>query len=168
MAEQTLDQLSSWASHTQHNVRRTISNLTLHDYIRLIIILGGYCLLRPYLLQLSAKFQAKDHERELDPDEMSSMAAVSSPNSLRSQVTVPEDSDDDDDDDDDDNDGDAGDGRGGGGARSIVRTGADWGRTARRKQRRMIRQILEADERLKAAEAEADESDKDIEEFLVN
>lgn len=136
-----MDKFHTWAGNLQRNVEESVSKMTLYDYIRVIIVLGGYCLLRPYLLQLAGRFQAKDHERELDPDEMSSAAAVS-PNSLRGQVEVPEDSDEEE-----------------------AITGTDWGRTARRRQRRLIRKILEAEEKLKAEEAELD-SDKEIEEFL--
>ncbi|KAI9783356.1 MAG: hypothetical protein M1839_003890 [Geoglossum umbratile] len=92
--------------------------------IRIVIILGGYALLRPYLLKLAGKFQARDHERELDPNEMSSDAVMSA-RSLRGQVQVPDDTDEE---------------EGSG-------TGADWGRGARRRQREMIRRILEAEEK---------------------
>lgn len=135
-----------WAGNFQHNLTETVTKMAWHDYIRIVIVIGGYCLLRPYLILLGGKFQAKDHERELNEDEMSSAAAMS-PNSLRGQVQVPEDSDDED---------------GGEGAGT---TGTDWGRSARRRQRQLIRKILEAEEKLKAEEEEAD-SDKDIEEFL--
>lgn len=135
-----------WAGNFQHNLTETVTKMAWHDYIRIVIVIGGYCLLRPYLILLGGKFQAKDHERELNEDEMSSAAAMS-PNSLRGQVQVPEDSDDE----------DGGDGAG--------TTGTDWGRSARRRQRQLIRKILEAEEKLKAEEEEAD-SDKDIEEFL--
>lgn len=141
-----MDNMHVWAGNFQHNLTETITKMAWQDYIRIVIVIGGYCLLRPYLILLGGKFQAKDHERELSEDEMSSAAAMS-PNSLRGQVQVPEDSDDE----------DGGEGRG--------TTGTDWGRNARRRQRQLIRKILEAEEKLKADEAEAD-SDKDIEEFL--
>lgn len=141
-----MDNMYVWAGNFQHNLTETVTKMAWHDYIRIVIVIGGYCLLRPYLILLGGKFQAKDHERELNEDEMSSAAAMS-PNSLRGQVQVPEDSDDE----------DGGDGAG--------TTGTDWGRSARRRQRQLIRKILEAEEKLKAEEEEAD-SDKDIEEFL--
>lgn len=127
--------------------------MTIQDYLRLVIIVGGYALLRPYLIQLGGKFQAKDHERELSEHETSSMAAMS-PNSLRGQVTVPEDTDDDEEENED----------GEHSGREQSRD-ADWGRRARRRQREMIRKMLEAEERARAEEG--DDSDKEIEEFLV-
>jgi len=141
-----MDNMHVWAANFQYNLTKTVTKMKWIDYIHIVIVIGGYCLLRPYLIQLGGRFQAKDHERELDEDEMSSAAAVS-PNSLRGQVQVPEDSDDED------------------GEEVGGTTGMDWGRNARRRQRQMIRKILEAEEKLKAEEAEAD-SDKDIEEFL--
>ncbi|MCJ1258098.1 hypothetical protein MMC24_005928 [Lignoscripta atroalba] len=139
-----IDQLHTYAYRFQDKVAKSVSKLTVENYIRLVVVIGGYCLLRPYLLKFGAKFQAKDHDRELDPNEMSSAAAIS-PNSLRGQIQVPEDSD------------------------SEVEQGAgtatSWGRNARRRQRHMIRRIVEAEEKLKAEEAEAD-SDKEIAEFL--
>ena len=82
---------------------------------------------------------------------MSSAAAVHL-NSLRGQVSVPDDSSDEDE------------GEGEEGKRRA--SGLDWGKKARRRQRGLIRSILEAEERLKREAEEAD-SDKEIEEFLV-
>jgi hypothetical protein len=115
----------------------------MQDYIRLVIIIGAYCLLRPYLLKLAGRFQAKDHEREIDANELSSGAAMN-PNSLRGQVMVPDDTD---------SEGEA--------------TGAEWGKRAKKRQRQLIRKILDADEKRKLEEQEA-EDDKDIAEFLVD
>lgn len=140
------ENLHSWVNNFNSNVQGSFSKLSLHDWIRLVTVVGAYCLLRPYLIKLGARFQAQDHERQIDDDETSSGAAIS-PNTLRGQVQVPEDSDDDDE-----------------GVKGA--TGADWGKKARRRQRRVIRKILEAEEKLSAEQAEAD-SDKDIEEFLV-
>ncbi|KAI9767514.1 MAG: hypothetical protein M1839_004474 [Geoglossum umbratile] len=130
------------AENLRRNVSSSVSQLSLKDYIRIVIILGGYALLRPYLLKLAGKFQARDHERELDPNEMSSDAAVSA-RSLHGQVQVPDDTDEE---------------EGSG-------TGADWDRGARRRRREMIRRILEAEEKKRVEEAE--DSDKDIEEYLA-
>ncbi len=147
-----LHHLHTWSSNLQHNISNSVTRMTIQDYLRLVIIVGGYALLRPYLIQLGGKFQAKDHERELSEHETSSMAAMS-PNSLRGQVTVPEDTDDDEEDEDGEHSG-----------REQSRD-ADWGRRARRRQREMIRKMLEAEERARAEEG--DDSDKEIEEFLV-
>ncbi len=115
----------------------------MKDYIRLIAIVGGYCLLRPYLIKLGGKHQAKDYNKAHDADEMGSPAAMS-PKALRGQSDVPEDSDSEE--------------------HAAPDAGLNWGKDARRNQRRTLKQILEAEER-KGAVEEAD-SDKEIEEFL--
>lgn len=99
-------------------------------------------------MKLGGKFQTSDHERPLDPNEMSSPAAVS-PNTLRGQIDIPEDSDSED---------------------EGTVSGSNWGKSARRKQRHMVRQIVEAEEKLTTTEVEEEDeetaSDKEIEEFL--
>lgn len=95
-------------------------------------------------MKLGGRFQASDHEKEIDDSEILSPAAVS-PNSLRGQVNVPDDSESEEE---------------VGGA-----TNTNWGRTARRRQRKLIKSIVEAEEKSKAEEEAAD-SDKEIEEFL--
>ncbi|KZF19530.1 DUF1531-domain-containing protein [Xylona heveae TC161] len=137
-------QINAWASNLHHNVSRSLANLTVYDYIRLVIIIGGYCLLRPYLIQLGARFQAKDHERKLDSEESHSSPAAVSPNSLRGQIGIPEDSEEED----------------------VGVVGPSWGQTARRRQRQLIRRILDEEER-RRAEEDPTESDKEIEQFLI-
>lgn len=44
--------------------------------LRMVIFLGGYLMLRPYILKLQAKFQERDHAREIDPTEESSHSAM--------------------------------------------------------------------------------------------
>lgn len=95
-------------------------------------------------MKLGGRFQASDHERELDDTEVLSPAAIS-PNSLRGQVDVPDDTD---------SEKEAGD-----------VTNTNWGRNARKRQRKMIKSIVEAEEKRRAEEEEAD-SDKEIEQFL--
>ena len=144
------DQVQTWSVSLQHNISESVTRLTLQDFLRLVIIVGGYAMLRPYLIKLGGRFQAKDHEREFDETEASSIAAVS-PHSLRGQVTVPDDTDDEDSD---------------GRDHSRHSKTAEWGRQARHRQRHMIRRLLEAEERARQDEAASD-SDRDIEEFLI-
>lgn len=99
--------------------------------------------MRPYLVKLGGRFQASDHERELDDTEV--LSAAVSPNFLRGQIDVPDDSE----------------------SEEEVGGPSDtnWGRKARRRQRRIIKSTVEAEEKLRAEKDEAD-SDKEIEEFL--
>ena len=129
---------------------QTTRNLTPKDYIRLLAIVGGYCLLRPYLVKFGGRFQASDHEREIDDTEEiltvgGGDKGIISPNVLRGQI--PEDTDDN----EEEEEGDKG----------VV----SWGRKARRRQRELVRKIVEAEEKRRKEEDEAD-SDKEIEEFL--
>ncbi|TAQ86723.1 hypothetical protein B7494_g4958 [Chlorociboria aeruginascens] len=134
-----------WGNNLQTRVSEIFEGMTLQKYIRLVIIVGAYALLRPYLMKLGARAQTREHEKEVDPEEMEKAKAAISPNSLRGQVEVPDDSA--------ESEGET--------------TGADWGKKARRRQRQVVRKILEQDEKLRREQQEDDE-DKDIQEFLVD
>jgi hypothetical protein len=161
MTASPLDHIEAYLSHLRTRVSTSVSTsvssiatLSARDYIRLVTIIGAYCLLRPYLLKLSARFQTRDHERELDLNEASSAAAVNprgrasvAKDGLLGQVDIPEDSESEED------------GEGG-------TTGADWGKGARRRQRVMLRRLLDEEEKRRVEELEGREN-KDIEEFLI-
>ena len=106
-------------------------------------------LLRPYIVKLGNKAQMSGYEKEHDEAEAQAQAKMSA-NELRGLVDIPEDSDDED--------------------AVATATGAtggpDWGKKARRRQREMIRNMLEAEER-RLQESKEEEEDKDIEEYLV-
>jgi hypothetical protein len=141
MADPIFETVSTWASNAQNSISSTFSSLGLQDLVRLIVVIGGYALLRPYLMQIGAKFQAEDHERAVDLDDLKGPASTKS---LQSQVEVPEDSDEEADQVD----------------------SAKWGRGARRRQREMIRNVLEAEEK-RREEEQANDEDEDIQEFLM-
>jgi len=104
-------------------------------------------LLRPYLIKLGARSQMKSHEEESAQAEQAAKAAIS-PNELRGQVQIPEDSD-------SEEEEEAG-----------QTTSTNWGKKARRRQREMIKKMLEAEEQ-RLRESKEEEEDKDIEEFLI-
>ena len=131
-----IDYLYLLAGNLQRNLSETFSTITAEKFIRLVIVVGAYALLRPYIIKLGARVQTREHEKEVDPDEMAAAAAIS-PNSLRGQVKVPEDSSDD------------------GEERA-----ADWGKKARRRQRQMVKKILDAEERLRKEQQEDDEPEE--------
>jgi hypothetical protein len=147
MADQLVSTVKQWGNNFVSQVGIAYSNMTPEKYIRLIAIVGAYALLRPYIMKFGSRFQSREHEKDVDEDEMAAAAAIS-PNSLRGQVQVPEDSDS-----EEDEDGKP--------------TGADWGKKARRRQRQLVRRVLEAEEQLRREQQEDDE-DKDIQEFLVD
>ena len=148
------EQLSTYASNLNHQVFSAFERMTIQDYIRLVIIVGAYALLRPYLLKLGGKYQQQDHEREIDPDEMARMkknvVRDRRNGSLRERIDIPEDTDSDSD-----------------GGTGAAAAGMDWGKKARRRQRRVVRTLLEQEEQRKR-EAEERESDKEIEDLLVD
>jgi len=139
------DAVKTWANNFQRNVGQSFSNMTAEKYIRLVAVVGAYALLRPYIMKLGAKLQTREHEKELDAGEMAAAEAAISPNSLRGQIEVPDDSDDD----------------------EAVVPEPNWGKKARKRQRQLVRKVLEAEEKLRREEQEDDE-DKDIQEFLVD
>lgn len=139
----------------KHNATHYAS-MDLKEWIRIVTIVGAYLLLRPYLSQWAAKLQSAQHDKEIDAEELTTATtgpkAAISANTLRGQVQVPEDSG---------SEEDAGTGE-------AVATGANWGKKARKRQRQMIKRIIEADEKLRAeTEAYDDEEDKDIEQYLT-
>lgn len=141
----------------KHNVEHYAS-MSLKEWIRIVTIVGAYLLIRPYLNQWAAKLQAAQHEKQMDATEMATPAtgpkAAISANSLRGQVQVPEDSESDYDDTAE--------------AETAETSSANWGKKARKRQRAMIKRIIEADEKLRAeTEPYDDENDKDIEQYLT-
>ncbi|CRK34936.1 hypothetical protein VD0002_g6175 [Verticillium dahliae] len=124
------------------NLRSTFTELTYEKFIRIVIVVGAYALLRPYLLKITGRSQMAQHT---EANEEAAKAEIS-PNSLRGQVDIPEDSDDE-------------------GVEGAA-TGADWGKKARRRQREVLKMMMDAEEERLAQEQE-DEEDKDIEEFLI-
>jgi len=132
--EDTLSLLQTWASNFKRNATASFTNLTPKDIIRIIIVAGAYILiLRPQLLRLSARNQAREHA-EPDPQSTDDGQAIGI-------SALDPDSDGDDD-------------------KGNVRTG-EWGRGARLRQRAFVRKALEDS-------GEADDSDEEIRQFLVD
>jgi hypothetical protein len=139
-----------------NNIQSGFSNMTAEKWIRIIIVAGAYALLRPYIIKLGARQQMKAHEHEAAEAEAEHQAAQISPNQLRGQVDIPEDSSDEE--------------EAGARARDKETTAAvtatEWGKKARRRQRDVIKKLLDAEEE-RLRQLHEDEEDKDIEEFLV-
>ena len=145
MAEFIWGVLKQWADNFVHNTTSTYDKMAAKDYIRLVIIIGSYLLLRPHLLALGAKMQARAHEK----DAVESTDAEIHPNELRggkSKIAIPgvDESTDEE---------------------TEAKPG-DWGKKARVRQRKYIRTVLEKEE-ARLADEQAAESDKEIEQYLV-
>jgi hypothetical protein len=146
MSSQSItDTLATWRDNFVRNTSSAFTTMTPERYIRLVVIVGTYALLRPYLIKLGAKLQEKQHERDA-----AEVLGDIHPNELRTgkKYAIPGLDEDDDEDEDD------------------VQPG-DWGKTARVRQRNFIRQALEKEEKRLQDEQEA-ESDKEIEDLLVD
>ncbi|KHN95750.1 uncharacterized protein MAM_06362 [Metarhizium album ARSEF 1941] len=143
---QTIARLSEYGQNATNNISQGFNSMTLQSWIRIVVIAGGYMLLRPYFLKAVTKGAVEKMERddrkargeddklprpELSPNEY---------RGFRDKLYAAA---------DDDNAG--GDG-----------TSSDWGQKARVRQRKMLRELLEEDERRRAALDE----DADIQEFL--
>ncbi|KAG6041231.1 hypothetical protein E4U41_005514 [Claviceps citrina] len=146
MLEQLAARLAEYGSNAKHNISEGFSNMTTQGWIRVVIIAGGYMLLRPYLQQLVTKgalrkMEADDRKARAEDDGELPHPELT-PNEyrgVRDKLYAHE----------ADNDGADG-------------TGSDWGQKARARQRQMLRELLEDDERRRAAQDE----DADIQEFL--
>ncbi|KAJ9137353.1 hypothetical protein NKR19_g8271 [Coniochaeta hoffmannii] len=140
-----------------NNVKSGFSNMTPEKWIRIIIVAGAYALLRPYIIKLGAKQQMKAHERQEAEDAAAAEAAIT-PNQLRGQIDIPDDSD-------DEEDALLGAGKKKEEVTAAV-TATEWGKKARRRQRDVIKKLLDAEEE-RLRQLQEDEEDKDIEEFMV-
>ena len=146
----TLDPLA-WATTASDrittNLRDSFATLSPYKAIRLVVIICGYLLIRPYLMKWAGAQQMKQHEAEEEASraERERIAAMS-PNELRGLKVAAEipgsDAD-----------------------LEAESSSTDWGTRARRRQREVLRRIMDAEEK-RLEEITADEEDKDIEEFL--
>jgi len=147
---EAVDFVVDYAENFYTNVTNVLVGMDQKKWIRLVVVIGAYLLLRPWILKFGAYVQEKEHEKEITTEELEIMAggkAKLSPNSLRGQVNLPDDSESE------------------GEGEQPEATGADWGKKARKRQRQVLRRILEQEEALRKEQQEDDE-DKDIQEFL--
>jgi len=144
-AKYVVDNIRYFALNFLHNIENAL-DMDLRTFIRIVVVVGAYLLIRPYLVKGGAKLQERQHEKVFEADKKREANAKISPNSLRGQVEVPDDTD-------SEEEGQA--------------TGPNWGGKARKRQRKVLKQILDADEKMRL-DAEGDKDDKDILEYLVD
>lgn len=145
MAQTALENIRYFALNFLHNIENML-DMDLRTTIRIVVIVGAYLLIRPYLVKGGAKLQERQHEKVFEADKNREKEALISANSLRGQVEVPEDTE-------SEEEGEA--------------SGVNWGGKARKKQRKVLKQILEKDEKMRL-DAEGDKDDKDIMDLLVD
>ncbi|KAF2668668.1 DUF1531-domain-containing protein [Microthyrium microscopicum] len=140
--------LSLWYNNFTTNTHHAFKSLTVKDAIRLVIVIGAYALIiRPLLLKLGARIQNQQHERDaaegLGPDGATPIDPLTGrPKEKFAIPGVDSESDEEDED-------------------KLDPVKGEWGRTARTRQRKVVRRALELKEQL----GEEDDID-DIREFL--
>jgi hypothetical protein len=149
-----VDNTKYFALNFLHNIENAF-NMDLHTFIRIVVVVGAYMLIRPYLVKGGAKLQEREHakvyaaDKEREEKARAAEGVKISPNMLRGEkgvVGVPEDTD---------------------SEAEAEANGTNWGGKARKRQRKVVKSILEADEKMRL-DAQGDEDDKDIMEFLVD
>lgn len=127
------------------NLLESYNAVSTHKAIRLVIIVCAYLLLRPYLLKFTGGRQMEQHEREAQAQKDREAAAINDEvRGIKVAAEIPVG--------DEDLEGESG--------------TTDWGSKARKRQRHVLRKMLDAEEE-RLAEVEGDEEDKDIAEFLT-
>ncbi|KAF2839546.1 hypothetical protein M501DRAFT_991576 [Patellaria atrata CBS 101060] len=147
---------STWLSNFVHQANRTFDTMTAKDYIRLVIIVGVYVLfIRKFLDYLARKYLAQSHKstedaHSLTPDGKPKISANDLRDAKGRKVEVDLESSDEE-----------------GDEEVRVAKGAEWGRNARKRQKRVVKEALRVrEERIK--EKIGDDEDADIAEFLVD
>ncbi|KOS18619.1 PGA2--like protein [Escovopsis weberi] len=146
--------LGEYGSNARNNIADGVNNMTARSWIRLVIIVGGYMLLRQYVIKHSTKVAVRKLEQQEAEEKARAQgeAAKISPNDMRglgaSASAAPDQLDDIDADE------------------HAEGTGVDWGSRARVKQRKFLREMLEREEQRRMEEQ--DDDDADIKEFLVD
>ncbi|EEH18431.1 hypothetical protein PABG_00994 [Paracoccidioides brasiliensis Pb03] len=149
-----LSTLQTWSTNLKSNLSNSVTSLTLRDYIRLIWIIGGYLFLRPYLdsgfrkLFTSNMDKSDAEEKAQEQAEAAVVGSVGARAKLSANVLRGALGDNSESNDEEDGTGET--------------TGVpQWGKSARRRQRRVLRQLEEA-----ALRHKEEEDDKDIADLL--
>jgi Protein trafficking PGA2 len=124
--------LSTWKGNFIRNTSSSFNRMTAKNWLRLVIIVCTYCLIRPYILKLGAKVQESYLEKEAK--ESDEKWAAMHPNDLRAggrkNVDIP---------------GVESEDEGEDGMNEVVVKG-EWGRKARVRQRKIVRKAMEIHE----------------------
>jgi hypothetical protein len=129
-------QFLKYGQNASNNLQAVFMEMTVQQWLRLVIVVGGYVLLR----QQAIKYMSRKKVDSME-DEDAKAKATLSPNQLRGEKGPVEIGDVDEE------------GEG---------TASDWGLTARVRQRKMLKHLMEAEERRRQDE----EDDKDIADLL--
>jgi len=137
-------QFLKFGQNASSNMSKAFNDMTIHQWLRLVVIVGAYLLIRPYVTTYLGKRQVGTMEKQ---DKAEKEKAKISPNQLRGEKAGPYEEEEDDDDDEE-------------GAEATGTSG--WGAKARTRQRVMLKKMLEAEEKRRWEE----EEDEDIADLL--
>ncbi|GFP55286.1 hypothetical protein ACSS6W_009410 [Trichoderma asperelloides] len=142
-SQSILGHLSQFGQNASNNIQKSFSDMSTQGWLRLIMVVCTYLLIRPHIIKYSTKHAVKKLEEQDTKDKQYAKEQVAkmSPNDLRGLGSVEEDVDAD---------------EGADGSK------ADWGSKARVRQRKVLRKILEAEEQRRYEE----ESDEDVRDLL--
>lgn len=135
-------QFLNYGRNASNNLQNVFVDMTAQQWIRLIVVVGAYLLLRPYAIKYLGK-RAVDDMIDEDNAKAEAEAKISA-NQLRGEKGPVQLGDTDDE------------GEG---------TATDWGLQARVRQRKMLKKLLEEEEKRKQAQYDSD-SDSDIADLL--
>ena len=142
----TFENVKTWLLETLNYIEENIVRLPRKSSIRLLLIIGAYCLIRPYLLKGAGIKQTADYEQMAlaegkDEDEAQDSPAVTEANEASKSPAKTS----------------------GSNGRDDDTSRATGNETARRRQQRPTQELTEEHEEQSGADAG---SDKEIEEFL--
>ncbi|KAG9247539.1 protein trafficking Pga2 [Calycina marina] len=143
--------VEDYASNFMTNVVNTLDGMDSKKWIRLVIVIGAYFLIRPWIMKFGEWVQEGEHKKaeNVTMEDLQIMAGEKpklTPNDIRGNPTnLSEDTED--------------------SEEESEATGANWGKKARRRQRQVLKRILAQEEALRL-ETDGDADDKDIKEFL--
>ncbi|KAH8652365.1 protein trafficking Pga2 [Xylariales sp. PMI_506] len=129
------------------NTSASFTTMSAKQWIRLVMIVGTYCLVRPYVLKHAAKVQETRMEKE--SQEGDAQAQIS-PNDLRGSSAIHNDTDEEEEEN-----------------ATAATTASDWGKKARKRQRVVLKKLIDAEEK-RLEDLQADEEDKDIQQYLMD
>ena len=84
--DNALATIQHYATNIHRNITGAFDDMDAKRWIRLVAVIGGYLLLRPYLLKLGEKLSNKQYAKTMEDAQMTGPKAKISPNALRGYV----------------------------------------------------------------------------------
>ena len=84
--DNALATIQHYATNIHRNITGAFDDMDAKRWIRLVAVIGGYFLLRPYLVKLGEKLSNKQYAKTMEDAQMTGPKAKISPNALRGYV----------------------------------------------------------------------------------